>query len=104
MVRAGESLRTPDYARWTPKHGSYFLQQNNQMVKISDNKLIIEIEASSPCETWYDLQRSLLHLLMLKDLRQNTDGVAEWHTISCLMNCNDQKLHFKKHFARKIIT
>ncbi|MDI3318295.1 hypothetical protein [Pinibacter soli] len=69
------------------------------MVKISDNKLIIEIETSSPCETLYDLQRSLLHLLLLKDSRQNTDGVAEWNIISLLDELQLSKAAFQKAFC-----
>jgi hypothetical protein len=69
------------------------------MVKISDNKLIIEIATPSPVETLYDLQRSLLHLLMLKDSRQNTDGVAEWHTISLLDELQLSKTAFQKAFC-----
>ncbi|MBV4359746.1 hypothetical protein [Pinibacter aurantiacus] len=69
------------------------------MVKISDNKLIIEIATPTPVETLYDLQRSLLHLLMLKDSRQNTDGVAEWNTISLLDELQLSKAAFQKAFC-----
>jgi hypothetical protein len=54
------------------------------MVKFFDNKLIIEIETSSPNETLHDLQHSILHLLMQKDSRLVTDGVAEWNVVSLL--------------------
>jgi|GEM_PF-1376348 len=69
------------------------------MVKISDNKLIIEIETSSPCETLYDLQRSLLHLLLLKDTRLYTDGIAEWNTINLLDELQLSKDAFQKAFC-----
>lgn len=96
MVGIGESPQAP-IRRWTPKHGlfskSYF------MVKISGNKLIIEMECASPAQTLYDLQRSLLHLLMLKDSRQNTDGFAEWNTISLLDELQFPKSVFEKAFC-----
>ncbi|MBV4358971.1 hypothetical protein [Pinibacter aurantiacus] len=54
------------------------------MVKFFDNKLVIEITTPSPNETLHDLQHSLLHLLLLKDSQQVTDGVAEWNAIHLL--------------------
>ncbi|MDH7460225.1 hypothetical protein QEG73_03010 [Chitinophagaceae bacterium 26-R-25] len=54
------------------------------MVKFFDNKLVIEITTPSPNETLHDLQHSLLHLLMLKDSKQVTDGFAEWNAVNLL--------------------
>lgn len=55
------------------------------MIKIADNKLIIELETPYPCELLYELQTSLIAVLRLRDESQETDRF-ESHCVLKLLN------------------
>lgn len=54
------------------------------MVKITENKLIIEIETGYPCELLLELQESMIKLMQLKDASQYSDTLEMHYALQIL--------------------
>lgn len=66
------------------------------MIKLTDNKLIIEIETPYPCDLLHELQTSLIALLRLRDENQSTDRME----VHCILNLLNDLLPTVKDYVR----